>query len=93
MYVSGAHPEKHNATLKEKKVFAWTMAQLEFLAEQIIKLKAKKMPRLNAVLAQLLDRSEKAIQKIRTKTEYKPYELNKGWMKVKSENVKQHQEK
>ena len=52
--------QTHNVTLKEKEVFAWTEAQLEFLA--------KKTPKLNIVLAKLMDRGEQAIQKIRTKT-------------------------
>ena len=48
VHVSRAHPEKYNVALKEKKGFEWTAAQLEFLAEHVIKLKAKKTPQLNA---------------------------------------------
>ena len=63
-------------------MFAWTAAQLEFLAEQAIKLKANKTLWLNTILAQLLDRGEQAIRKIRTKTEYRQAEMrvDKGRM-------------
>ena len=73
----------------EKKVFAWTAAQLEFLAEE-----ANKTPWLNTVLAQLLDRGEQAIQKFRTKTKYRQAEIrvDKSWLKIRSRIQKQHQE-
>ena len=51
-------------------MFAWTGAQLEFLAEE-----ANKTPWLNTVLAQLLDRREQTIQKFRTKTKYRQAEI------------------
>ena len=71
VHTSRANSDIHDATLKEKKVFAWTEAQLDFLAELVIDLKAKETPKLNMQLAKMMDRGEKAIQKIRTKAEYK----------------------
>ena len=65
-YTPQENIQTHNATLKEKEVFAWTEAQLEFLA--------KKTPKLSMILAKLMDRGEQAIQKIRTKTEYRQAE-------------------
>ena len=74
VHTSRVHRDIHNAALKEKKVFAWTEAQLEFLAELVIDLKAKKTFKLNMVLAKMMDREEQAIQKMRTKTKYKQIE-------------------
>ena len=74
VHTSRAHPDIHNAKLKEKKVFTCTEAQLEFLAELVIGLKAKKTPKLNMVLAKIMERGEQATQKIRTKTDYKQIE-------------------
>ena len=65
-YTPQENIQTHKVTLKEKEVFAWTEAQLEFLA--------KKTPMLNMILAKLMDRGEQAIQKIRTKTEYRQAE-------------------
>ena len=36
VHISRVHPDIQNATLKEKKLFAWTEAQLEFLVELVI---------------------------------------------------------
>ena len=44
------------------------------LAELVIDLKAKKTAKLNMQLAKMMNRGEQAIQKIRTKTEYKQAE-------------------
>lgn len=74
VHTSRAHPDINNAALIENKVFAWTEAQLEFQAELVVDLKAKKTPKLNMQLAKMMDRGEQAIQKIRTKTECKPAE-------------------
>ena len=74
VHTSRVHRDIHNAALKEKKVFAWTEAQLEFVAELVIDLKAKKTFKLNMVLAKMMDREEQAIQKMRTKTKYKQIE-------------------
>ena len=47
------------------------------LAELVIDLKAKKTPKLNMQLAKMMNRGEQAIQKIRTKTEYKQARVRK----------------
>ena len=46
-YTPQENIQTHKVTLKEKEVFAWTEAQLEFLA--------KKTPKLNMILAKLMD--------------------------------------
>ena len=78
VHTSRAHPDMHNAALIGNKVFAWTEAQLEFQAELVVDLKAKKTPKLNKQLAKMMERGEQAIQKIRTKTEYKQAEARGG---------------
>ena len=60
-YTPQENIQTHKVTLKEKEVFAWTEAQLEFLA--------KKTPMLNMILAKLMDRGEQAIQKIRNRVQ------------------------
>ena len=55
----------------------------------VINLKAKKMPKLNAVLVKLMDRGEQPIQKIRTNIEYKQVEARVRQRILKS-RIKRH---
>ena len=64
VHIARAHPKQHNTSLKEKKLFLWTEAQLQFLDKLVIDLIAKNTPKLNAVIAKLINRGELAIQKI-----------------------------
>ena len=76
MHLARKHPDIRNENLlqKEKNV-RWTIQELEFLVETIQKLKKEGVKHVNKVAAELLpNRSEVAIQKIRTKQEYKQAE-------------------
>lgn len=70
-----AQPSFHNDQPKEKtKNFQWTQPEFCLLAETIIDLKQKKVRDINQAASKIIGRSHQAIQKIRTKTEYKRVE-------------------
>ena len=72
---SRAHKEVYNESLKEKeKGYRWTTAELEYLAKTIRQLKKDKVRRVNKVAGEKIGRTEQAVQKIRTSTEYKQAE-------------------
>lgn len=72
---SVSHKEEYNEELQEKeKNYRWTDIELEYLAETIRELKGKKIRNVNKVAGEELGRTEGAIQKIRTKSEYKQAE-------------------
>ena len=52
----------------------WTDIELEYLAETIRELKGNKIRNVKKVAGEELGRTERAIQKIRTKSEYKQAE-------------------
>ena len=52
----------------------WTDIELEYLAETIRELKGNKIRNVNKVAGEEVGRTERAIQKIRTKSEYKQAE-------------------
>ena len=72
-HFSRAHPSLHNDQLKEKtRNFQWTESEFRFLAETIIELNQRKVRDINQAASKIISRSHQAIEKIRTKTEYKP---------------------
>ena len=78
VHLARKHPEIRNEDLSQKeKNFRWTAQELDFLVETIQKLKKEGVKHVNKVAAELLpNRSEVAIQKIRTKQEYKQAETS-----------------
>ena len=65
----------YNEQLQEKqKNFKWTMPEFEYLAKVISELKRDKIGNVNKMAGERLDRYEQAIQKIKTKSEYKQTE-------------------
>ena len=76
MHLTRKHPEIRNENLPQKeKNFRWTTQELKFLVETIQKLKKEGVKHVNKAAPELLpNRSEVAIQKIRTKQEYKQAE-------------------
>ena len=73
--ISIAHPSFHNDQLKEKtKNFQWTEPEFCLPAETIIDLKQKKVRDINQAASKIIGRSHQAIQKVRSKTEYKRVE-------------------
>ena len=76
VHLARKHPDIRNENLLQKEEnFRWTIQELEFLVELIQKLKKEGVKHVNKVVAELLpNRSEVAIQKIRTKQEYKQAE-------------------
>ena len=65
----------YNESLKEKeKGYRWTTAELEYLAKTIRQLKKDKVRGVNKVAGEKIGRTEQAVQKIRTSTEYKQAE-------------------
>lgn len=69
---SVAHKEEYSEGLKEKeKGFKWTDTEFKYLAEVIHQLKKDKVRNVNKAAGDRLGKTEQAIQKIRTKTEYK----------------------
>ena len=75
VHKSVAHKEEYNdeLTAKEKNL-KWTEQEFEYLAKIIYELKKAKTKNINRVAGERLERSEGAVQKIRTKTEYKQVE-------------------
>ena len=84
MHLTRKHPEIRNENLPQKeKNFRWTTQELKFLVETIQKLKKEGVKHVNKVAAELLpNRSEVAIQKIRTKQEYKQVETSVNGRKL-----------
>ena len=76
MHLTRKHPEIRNENLPQKeKNFRWTTQELKFLVKTIQKLKKEGVKHVNKAAPELLpNRSEVAIQKIRTKQEYKQAE-------------------
>ena len=71
-HFSRAHPSLHNDQLKEKtRNFQWTESEFRFLAETIIELNQRKGRDINQAASKIISRSHQAMEKIRTKTEYK----------------------
>ena len=75
VHISRAHPSLLNDQLKEKtRNFQRTEPEFRFLAETVLDLKQRKIRDINLAASKILGRSHQAIQKIRTKTEYKRIE-------------------
>ena len=76
VHLARKHPEVRNEELKKKsKNFRWKNQELEFLVETIQRLKGEGVKNVNNVAADiLLNRIEAAIQRIRTRPEYKQAE-------------------
>ena len=75
VHLSKSHPSLYNEKIKEKtKNFLWSEPEFRLLANTILDLKSKKVRDVNQHASKLLGRSSLAIQKIRTKTEYKRIE-------------------
>ena len=84
---SVSHKEEYNEELQEKeKNYRWTDIELEYLAETIRELKGKKIRNVNKVAGEELGRTEVAIQKIRTKSEYEQAEQR---VRMREERVAQ----
>ena len=84
VHISVAHKNFHNEKRKEKeKNFKWTEPEFKYLARTIIELKKDKVRNVSKTAGQKLGRTQQAIQKIRTGTEYKRAER-----KVKEEIAK-----
>ena len=72
VHISIAHKEAYNETLKDKeKGYKWTEAELEYLARIIRDLKKERVRGVNKAAGEKIGRTEAAVQKIRTKGEYK----------------------
>lgn len=75
VHKSVAHKEEYNNELSAKeKNLKWTEQEFEYLAKVVYTLKKAKTKNINRVAGERLERSEGAVQKIRTKTEYKQVE-------------------
>ena len=75
VHLSRSHPSLYNEKIKEKtKNFLWSEPEFRLLANTILDLKSKKVRDVNQHASKLLGRSSLAIQKIRTKAEYKRIE-------------------
>ena len=76
VHFASKHPEVRNEELKEKsKNFRWTNQELEFLVETIQRMKGDSVKNVNNIAAGILpNRTEAAIQRIRTRPEYKQAE-------------------
>lgn len=75
VHISRAHPSLYNEQLKEKtRNFQWTEPEFRFLADTILDLKQRKIRNINLTASEVLGRRHQAIQKIRTKTDYKRIE-------------------
>ena len=73
--MSISHKDIYNEKLQEKgKNSKWTVPEFEQLVSVILQLKEDKVKNVNKVTGERLGRSEQAIQKIGTKTEYKQAE-------------------
>ena len=75
VHKSVAHKEEYNEGLKgNQKGFKWTDPEFKYLAEIIHQLKKDKVCNVNKAAGERLGRTEQAIQKVRTKMEYKRIE-------------------
>lgn len=72
VHMSISHKDVYNEQLQEKeKNFKWTVPEFEYLGKVISELKRDKIKNVNKVADEMLGSSEKGIQKIRPKSEYK----------------------
>ena len=69
--LSVSHKSQYNENLKKEKNYIWTGLEYEYLAAAVIELKKNKIRNMNKVAGEKLGRTERAIQKIRTGSEYK----------------------
>lgn len=72
VHINVSHKSLHNEKLKEKKKnFNWTKREFEYLARTVIEIKKNKVRIVSKAVGEKLGRSEQAIQKIQTGTDYK----------------------
>ena len=75
VHTSVAHKAEYNESLQEKENnYQYTEQELEYIAKIVYELKQTKARNINKVVAERVGRTEQAVQKVRTKTEFRRIE-------------------